>query len=157
MYQFLHILMQFVPALHVFICIFLVIIVLLQQGKGADMGATFGGGSQTLFGASGADTLLTRVTTVLALGFMGTSLVLALNAKHVRQSAGEGKLLGNLPVESSVEKDAAKKEAAESPAAPVAPASSSDSPEAAPASGTRAPSEAGNNDAPAPEGSLPAQ
>lgn len=68
-----------------FVCPMLIIIVLLQQGKGADMGATFGGGSNTVFGASGADNLLTRVTTVLAVVFMCTSLYLAAS---LRPSAG---------------------------------------------------------------------
>ena len=43
-----------VPAIHVLACLFLIVVVLLQTGKGADMGAVFGGGSQTLFGSSGA-------------------------------------------------------------------------------------------------------
>ncbi len=68
-----------------FVCPMLIIIVLLQQGKGADMGATFGGGSNTVFGASGADNLLTRVTTVLAVVFMCTSLYLAAS---LRPSSG---------------------------------------------------------------------
>ncbi len=61
---------------HIFVCLFLVAIVLLQQGKGADMGATFGGGSNTLFGAGGADSLLSRVTTIAAVLFMLSSLAL---------------------------------------------------------------------------------
>ena len=53
-------------------------IVLLQTGKGADMGAAFGGGSsQTLFGSTGASTFLSKATTVAAVIFMLTSLVLA--------------------------------------------------------------------------------
>ena len=53
-------------------------IVLLQTGKGADMGATFGGGSsQTLFGSTGATTFLTKSTTFVAVAFMVTSLTLA--------------------------------------------------------------------------------
>jgi preprotein translocase subunit SecG len=53
-------------------------IVLLQTGKGADMGAAFGGGaSQTLFGTSGASTFLTKLTTGAAIVFMLTSLALA--------------------------------------------------------------------------------
>jgi preprotein translocase subunit SecG len=53
-------------------------IVLLQTGKGADMGAAFGGGSsQTLFGSTGASTFLTKATTVAAIVFMITSLSLA--------------------------------------------------------------------------------
>ena len=64
--------------LHVVICIALILIVLLQTGKGADMGAAFGGGSsQTLFGSTGASTFLTKATTVAAVIFMLTSLTLA--------------------------------------------------------------------------------
>ena len=63
---------------HILICLALVLIVLLQSGKGADMGATFGGGSsQTLFGSTGASTFLTKSTTVVAIAFMLTSLGLA--------------------------------------------------------------------------------
>jgi preprotein translocase subunit SecG len=63
---------------HILICIALILIVLLQTGKGADMGATFGGGSsQTLFGSSGASTFLTKSTTFVAIAFMVTSLSLA--------------------------------------------------------------------------------
>ena len=71
-----------VTVAHLFICLLLIGLVLLQQGKGADLGATFGGGSQTVFGASGADTLLTKVTTSLAALFMVTSLTLALYAQR---------------------------------------------------------------------------
>ena len=71
-----------------FVCPMLIIIVLLQQGKGADMGATFGGGSNTVFGASGADNLLTRVTTVLAVVFMCTSLYLAASLRPSSGLAG---------------------------------------------------------------------
>ncbi len=64
--------------IHIVICIALIMIVLLQTGKGADMGATFGGGSsQTLFGSTGASTFLTKATTIVAVAFMLTSLVLA--------------------------------------------------------------------------------
>lgn len=63
---------------HVLICLALVMIVLLQTGKGADMGAAFGGGSsQTLFGSTGASTFLTKSTTMVAIAFMLTSLGLA--------------------------------------------------------------------------------
>jgi len=64
--------------LHVVVCIALILIVLLQTGKGADMGAAFGGGaSQTLFGSTGASTFLGKATTVAAVIFMITSLTLA--------------------------------------------------------------------------------
>jgi len=58
-------------------------IVLLQTGKGADMGAAFGGGSsQTLFGSTGASTFLSKATTGAAIVFMLTSLVLAYMSGH---------------------------------------------------------------------------
>jgi preprotein translocase subunit SecG len=58
-------------------------IVLLQTGKGADMGAAFGGGaSQTLFGSTGASTFLSKATTVAAIVFMLTSLALAYISSH---------------------------------------------------------------------------
>ena len=64
--------------IHVVVCIALIMIVLLQTGKGADMGAAFGGGSsQTLFGSTGASTFLSKATTVAAIVFMLTSLILA--------------------------------------------------------------------------------
>ena len=64
--------------IHVLACIGLIMIVLLQTGKGADMGAAFGGGSsQTLFGSSGAGTFFGKATTAIAIIFMVTSLSLA--------------------------------------------------------------------------------
>jgi preprotein translocase subunit SecG len=68
-------------AVHVLIAIFLVLIVLVQSGKGADIGSAFGGGaSQTMFGPRGATTVLHKLTAGLAAGFMVTSLVLAVLA-----------------------------------------------------------------------------
>ncbi|MBI5592977.1 MAG: preprotein translocase subunit SecG [Deltaproteobacteria bacterium] len=64
--------------IHVIVCVALIMIVLLQTGKGADMGAAFGGGSsQSLFGSTGASTFLSKATTVAAIVFMLTSLALA--------------------------------------------------------------------------------
>ncbi len=69
--------------IHVVVCIALIMIVLLQTGKGADMGAAFGGGgSQTLFGSTGASTFLSKATTVAAVIFMLTSLTLAYRSSH---------------------------------------------------------------------------
>lgn len=62
---------------HVLTAIAIVVLVLLQQGRGADMGAAFGGGSQTLFGARGSATFLSKVTTWLAAVFFFTSMALA--------------------------------------------------------------------------------
>jgi len=65
-------------SLHVIVCIALIIIVLLQAGKGAEIGASFGAGSsQTVFGASGGKNFMSRLTTGAAIIFMLTSLTLA--------------------------------------------------------------------------------
>ncbi len=67
----------FLISLHVLVCIALIIIVLLQAGKGAEIGASFGSGSsQTVFGASGGKSFMSRMTTGAAIIFMLTSLVL---------------------------------------------------------------------------------
>lgn len=63
--------------IHIIVSLFLITIVLLQGGKGAEIGAAFGGSSQTLFGSRGAATFLSKVTTVAAILFMITSLTLA--------------------------------------------------------------------------------
>jgi len=68
----------FLTVVHVIVCVFLIIVVLLQRGKGAEIGAVFGGGGGgTLFGSRGAGNFLTRLTTGAALVFMLTSLSLA--------------------------------------------------------------------------------
>jgi len=64
--------------LHVFVSLFLVAVVLLQSGKGAEMGASFGSsGSQSVFGAGGGTSFLSKLTTSAAVIFMLTSLTLA--------------------------------------------------------------------------------
>jgi preprotein translocase subunit SecG len=64
--------------LHVIVCFFLIAVVLLQRGKGAEMGAVFGGGaSSTVFGGRGAGNFLTKLTTGSAIIFMLTSLTLS--------------------------------------------------------------------------------
>jgi preprotein translocase subunit SecG len=65
--------------IHVIVCVFIVIVVLLQQGKSADLAGAFGGqGSQTAFGPRGAANLLTRMTTWCAIIFMFTSIGLTI-------------------------------------------------------------------------------
>ncbi|MBN1636602.1 MAG: preprotein translocase subunit SecG [Deltaproteobacteria bacterium] len=67
----------FILAVHIFVSVFLVISVLLQSGKGSDIGAVFGGGgSQTLFGSAGPADFLNKATRVLVVVFMLTSLTL---------------------------------------------------------------------------------
>jgi preprotein translocase subunit SecG len=68
----------FITIVHILTCLLLVAVVLLQHGRGADVGAAFGSGaSQTVFGASGAGNFLTRLTTGAAIVFMLTSLALS--------------------------------------------------------------------------------
>jgi preprotein translocase subunit SecG len=65
--------------LHVIVCFILIMVVLLQSGKAADLAGAFGGGgSQTALGSRGAATVLTKATTIAAVLFMMTSLGLAL-------------------------------------------------------------------------------
>ena len=67
----------FLLIVHVIVCLFMIFIVLIQSGKGAELGAAFGGSGQTLFGARGAATILGKLTTGSAIVFMLTSLMLA--------------------------------------------------------------------------------
>lgn len=68
----------FVVGLHILVCVILVLMILLQSGKGADIGAVFGGGSsQTVFGSAGAGGFLSKVTIGAAVTFMLTSIVLS--------------------------------------------------------------------------------
>jgi preprotein translocase subunit SecG len=78
---------------HILICFFLICIVLLQSGKGAEMGAAFGGSSQTLFGSRGAATFINKLTTGAAVFFMITSLFLSITL-----SKGSS-IIKNVPVE----------------------------------------------------------
>jgi len=77
--------------LHVIISLFLILVVLVQQGKGADLAGAFGGGgSQTAFGARGATTLLHKLTTAFFVLFVITSLTLAVMQAHPRSSVMSG-------------------------------------------------------------------
>ena len=74
---------------HVLVCVFLVIVVLLQSGKAADLAGAFGGmGSQTAFGPRGSATVLSKATTLAAILFMVTSISLAIAATR---SSGLGR------------------------------------------------------------------
>ena len=76
-------------AVHVIVCLFLIIVVLLQSGKAADLAGAFGGmGSQTAFGPRGAATVLSKATTIAAGLFMVTSLTLSIMA--TRGTGGKG-------------------------------------------------------------------
>lgn len=78
-----------VTTLHVLVCIFLIVVVLLQSGKAADLAGAFGGmGSQTAFGPRGAATVLSKATTIAAALFMVLSLTLSI--LHTRQGSQVG-------------------------------------------------------------------
>lgn len=66
--------------IHVIVSVFLIFVILIQSSKGAEMGAAFGGSSQTIFGSRGAGSLMSKITTISAVVFMVTSLVLAVVA-----------------------------------------------------------------------------
>ncbi|QBZ82842.1 Protein-export membrane protein SecG [Hydrogenovibrio crunogenus] len=69
---------QIILAIHLVIAFILIVLVLLQQGKGADAGANFGGGSsQSVFGSSGSNNFMLKMTSVVAVIFFITSLALA--------------------------------------------------------------------------------
>jgi preprotein translocase subunit SecG len=80
---------------HVLVCLFLIVVVLLQSGKAADLAGAFGGmGSQTAFGPRGSATLLSKATTVSAIVFMLTSLSLSIMA--TRDTGSGGTVLENV-------------------------------------------------------------
>ena len=80
-------------AFHVLVAVFLILIVLLQSARGADLAGAFGGmGSQTAFGPRGTATFLSKATVVLAVTFMMTSVTLAIMANQVRGTGGQSVL-----------------------------------------------------------------
>ncbi|HSP33393.1 MAG TPA: preprotein translocase subunit SecG [Thermoanaerobaculia bacterium] len=84
--------------LHILVSIFLILVVLLQQGKGADLAGAFGGGgSQTAFGARGATTLLHKLTTGFFIAFVITSMALAVLQARPRSSVMSGSAVPTAP------------------------------------------------------------
>jgi preprotein translocase subunit SecG len=76
--------------IHVIACLLLIPVILIQSGKGADISASFGGSSQTVFGSSGGANFFTRLTTTLAVIFMLTSLGLTTLTNQNKKSVFEG-------------------------------------------------------------------
>ncbi len=119
-----------VIVVHIIVCIALTIVVLLQQGKGADVGAVFGGSSQTVFGAGGASSPLFKLTWTFAAMFAFTSLFLAYSStKRISGSIFEDRKV-SIPIHSSA--PALPLGGPAAPAAPSAPATNPAAP--APAS-----------------------
>ena len=129
-------------SIYVIVCVFLILVVLLQQGKGADIAGAFGGGSsQTAFGARGATTFLHKVTTGAFVGFIAISMILSIMEAKPKASV----------IPKSMPASAAPKAAAPSAPAPgTAPANqppagqAAPAPAAAPSSGTSAPAPSGS-------------
>ena len=136
----------FVTVLHVLVCLILIGLVLLQKGKGAEIGAVFGGSSaSTIFGSAGAGNFLTKLTTWAAVVFMVTSFYLA----YVALNAEAGGKFAAPPA--GIETPAASPAAAEAPAgdfvevkqaAPAQPAEPAAAATTAPAAAEGAPSPA---------------
>src|SRR4030095_14837056 len=116
----------FVTILHVLVCLFLMLTVLLQSGKGGGMGAAFGGGNAaTVFGGSGASSFLRRLTAGAGTIFMLTSMLLAFLARH--NSADAPARLREQQEKLAAEKEAAKKKVLDTPGAGSGSASGSGS------------------------------
>jgi len=104
------------PAFFVLNCLVLIIVVLLQSGKAADLAGAFGGaGSQTAFGPRGAANILSKATTWCAIMFMLCAMALVLRTDRALVQGGGGSVLQN------VSKPATKKAPATTPATPAAP------------------------------------
>ena len=90
----MHVLFGFVVVLHILVCVFLIGVVLLQQGRSADLAGAFGGqGSQTAFGPRSAANWLTKITTYSAILFMCTSI--ALTVLYARTGTASHSVLDN--------------------------------------------------------------
>ena len=97
-----------ITLVHVIVCVILIVVVLLQHGKSADIAATFGGmGSQTAFGPRGTATALSRLTTWCAIIFMLTSMSLTFFASHkgaASNSIMQGVKTPNAPAQQTPQK-----------------------------------------------------
>ena len=104
-----------ITIIHIIVCLFIIIVVLIQSGKGQDIAAAFGGmGSQTAFGPRGATTLLGKATTWSAVIFMITSITLSIYAS--RRVSGGSVFSGTKPAVTQTQKPTAP------PATPSMPA-----------------------------------
>lgn len=99
----------FISIVYIFVCLFLILVVLLQSGKGGGLGSALGGGaSQQIFGGAGAGNLLTRLTAGFAFAFMALSVWLAFLS-----SSGEQSLDRAVREQTAAQEAAAESEAAD--------------------------------------------
>lgn len=125
----------FVNIIHVFVCLVLMFVVLLQQGKGGGMGSAFGGASAQVFGGSGAGNILTRATAICAAVFMLTSVSLA-----YMSSSGDRALRARVAEEESKKNDrGTKREKQDAPPPSSSPSSSGSMMNAPPSGGSATP------------------
>ena len=89
--------------IHVIVCLFLILVVLLQQGKGADLSVFGGGGTQAAFGARSATTFLHKLTVIAFVGFILTTMAIGLLKTNARSDS----VITDLPVETSAADDTA--------------------------------------------------
>ena len=125
--------------LHIVACLFLIAVVLLQQGKGQDLASAFGGGgTQTAFGPRGSANVLSRATTILAGVFMVSSLALSLVKPR------QGSILDSVAAPTASPSPAAS-------AKPTVPAAASPAPSGSPAAPAATPGTASSPSSPAPK------
>lgn len=132
-------LQTFINIVHIFVCLVLMFVVLLQQGKGGGMGAAFGGATTQVFGGRGAGNILTRATAICAGIFMLTSVSLA-----YLSSSGDRALKARVAQESSKKKETGTKREKQ------------DSPPATPSGAAAPPPAGGGGEAPASPSGAPA-
>ncbi len=106
-----------VSVIHVFACILLVLVVLVQSGKGAEISTSLSGSSQTVFGSSGGANFFTRFTSGTAAVFMVTSVVLTLMGSQGRKSLFEGSATASVPAQGASPSPSASPSSAVSPSA----------------------------------------
>ena len=123
----------FVTIVHIFVCVVLMLVVLLQQGKGGGMGAAFGGATSQVFGGRGAGNILTRATAICAATFMITSVALA------SMSGGEDRALKAKAAEQAARKKDRGTVREKSSATPPTSAAPSATPQPTPAADGEAP------------------
>jgi preprotein translocase subunit SecG len=119
----MHIVLGLIYTVHILVCFFLVVVVLLQSGKSGDIAAAFGGmGSQTAFGPRGAATALSKATTWSAVIFMLTSITLSIFAVRHSGTQGSGSVLSGVKNSPTNSQPAGPAKAPASPASQPAPA-----------------------------------
>ena len=112
----------FITVVHIFTVVLLVVAVLLQSGKGAEISATFGGSSQTVFGSSGGQNFFQKLTYALAGIFMCTSLILTVLPSKLKRSVLDGYTPTAAPAAAPVAPAAGSTAPAQTQQAPSAPA-----------------------------------